>query len=213
MTGQSHFMLIFLIPKGQFTKSHQLRKVTLVDFDCRLLTRWPLFCKSLLPYLWNLADLLYFIMLKIVYLLKIMVHCILIIHVAEKLCCEWTTLFTLIVADTQRRLIPHSSLIKDKKEKIRQTNFHCTVYTGTTWNDFAESHRLRTMNARGHINSVPWMTGVTPTPYHECTQFVDSVKPLSFRPIHGTELVWPRSFIVRSWCDFVKWPYGGQKSA
>ena len=24
LTGQSHFMLIFLIPKGQFTKSHQL---------------------------------------------------------------------------------------------------------------------------------------------------------------------------------------------
>ncbi len=25
----------------------------------------------------------------------------------------------------------------------------------------------RTMNARGHINSVPWMTAVTSTPYHE----------------------------------------------
>jgi hypothetical protein len=45
--------------------------------------------------------------------------------------------------------------MKDKKEKIRQMNFNCTVYTGTTWNDFAESHQLRTMNARGHINSVP----------------------------------------------------------
>jgi hypothetical protein len=48
-----------------------------------------------------LADLLYFIMFsKIVYLLKIMVHCILIIYVAEKLYCEWTTLFILIVTDT-----------------------------------------------------------------------------------------------------------------
>ncbi len=48
-----------------------------------------------------------------------------------------------------------SSLMKNKKEKIRQMNCHCTVYTGTTWNDFAESQQLRTMNARGHINSVP----------------------------------------------------------
>ncbi len=66
--------------------------------------------------------------------------------------------------DTQRRLI--AALVideRDKKEKIRQMNFHCTVYTGTTWNDFAESpyhecsrsHQLRTMNDRGHINSVP----------------------------------------------------------
>ncbi len=47
-----------------------------------------------------------------------------------------------------------SSLMKDKKEKIRQMNFHSTVYTGTTWNDFAESHQLCTMNALGHINSV-----------------------------------------------------------
>ncbi len=82
--------------------------------------------------------------------------------------------------------------MKDKKEKIRQINFHCTVYTGTTWNDFAESHQLsvpwmlavtstpyhewprshqlRTMNERGHTNSVPWMNAVTPTPYHECSR-------------------------------------------
>ncbi len=163
-----------------------------------------------------------------------------------------------------------SSLMKDKQEKICQMNCHCTVYTGTTWNDFAESHQLRTMNARGHINSVLWMTAVTlhckkkvshfPVPsrdvtdqtlpgqeklnysrpgrvwlvtsrlgkgkrltlfysvtqYNECTQFVDSVKPLLFRPIayiHGTELVCQRSFMVRNWCDLVKWPCGVQKSA
>ncbi len=122
-----------------------------------------------------------------------------------------------------------SSLMKGKKEKIRQMNFHCTVYTGTTWIDFAESHQLRTMNARCHINSVPWMTAVTSTPYyewtrshysvpwmtaitstpyHECRQFVDSVKPLLFRPIayiHCTEFVWQRSVMVRSWCDLAKY--------
>jgi hypothetical protein len=64
----------------------------------------------------NLADFLYFIIFsKIVYLLNIMVHCILIIHVAEKLCCEWTTLFILTVTDTQRRLI--AALVIDERRK------------------------------------------------------------------------------------------------
>ncbi len=58
----------------------------------------------------------YFIMFsKIVYLLKIMVHYFLIIHVAEKLCCEWTTLFILIVTDIQRRLI--GALVIDERRK------------------------------------------------------------------------------------------------
>jgi hypothetical protein len=52
---------------------------------------------------------------KIVYLLKIMVHCVLIIHVAEKLCCEWMTLFILIVTDTQRRLT--AALLIDERRK------------------------------------------------------------------------------------------------
>jgi hypothetical protein len=88
--------------------------------------------------------------------------------------------------------------------------------TSTPYHEWPRSHQLRTMNERGHTNSVAWMNAVTPTPYHECTQFVDSVKLLLFRPIaniHGTELVWQRSFMVRSWCDLVKWPYGVQKSA
>ena len=38
-----------------------------------------------------------------------------IIHVAEKLCCEWTTLFILIVTDTQRRLI--AALVIDERRK------------------------------------------------------------------------------------------------
>ncbi len=55
------------------------------------------------------------------------------------------------------------------------------------------------MTLRSHINSVPWMNAATPTPYHECTQFVDSDKSLSFSLtrgffgpiayIHGTELM------------------------
>jgi hypothetical protein len=88
--------------------------------------------------------------------------------------------------------------------------------TSTPYLEWTRSHQLRTMNERGHTNSVPWMNAVTPTPYHECTQYVDSVKPLLFRPIayiHGTELVWQCSFMVRSWCNLVKWPYGVQKSA
>ena len=63
---------------------------------------------------------------------------------------------------------------------------------------------LRKATLQNCINSVPWMNAVTPTPYHECTQLV-WIK-VAFRSrqtacIHGTELVWPRSFMVRSWCD------------
>ncbi len=48
---------------------------------------------------------------------------------------------------------------------------------------FGQSHFtlifvFRKVTLRGHINSVPWMYAVTPTPYYECTQFVDSVKSL-----------------------------------
>jgi hypothetical protein len=78
--------------------------------------------------------------------------------------------------------------------------------TSTSYHEWPRSHQLRTMNECSHTNSVPWMNAVTPTPYHECTQFVDSVEPLLFRPIayiYGTELVWQRSFMVRSWCDLV----------
>jgi hypothetical protein len=132
------------------------------------------------------------------------------------------------------------------KQKFRQMNptVQCTVYTETTWSDlrnqtrsayqiasifyreYMQSHQLRTMTLRGHINSVECMhavTRVTPTPHHKCSQFVDSVKSLSFSLtrgffgpiayIHGTDLVWPRAFMIRRWCDLVKWPYGVQKSA
>jgi hypothetical protein len=89
--------------------------------------------------------------------------------------------------------------------QMASTPYHCT-----------RSHQLRTMNEWCHTNSITWMNMVTPTPYHECTQFVNWVKPLLFRPIayiHGTELVWQHSFMVRSWCNLVKWPSGVQKSA
>ena len=86
----------------------------------------------------------------------------------------------LIVTDAQRRLICRSHhwwKTKSKKSAKWITTVHCTVYTETTWNDFAESHQshakshqLRTMNARRHINSVPWMHAVTSTPYHEWTR-------------------------------------------
>jgi hypothetical protein len=63
---------------------------------------------------------------------------------------------------------------------------------------------LRKATLPNRINSVPWMNAVTPTPYHECTQLVWIKVALRSRQtacIHGTELVWPRSFMVRSWCD------------
>jgi hypothetical protein len=84
------------------------------------------------------------------------------------------------------------------------------------------------MTLCGHINSVPWLYAVTPTPYHECTQFVDSVKPLSFSLnrgffgpiayihgtdygvgvtafIHGTELMQFGKVTLRSTKISLKW--------
>ncbi len=84
------------------------------------------------------------------------------------------------------------------------------------------AHQLRTMTLRGHINFVKSLYVVTPTPYHECTQLVQNILWLNWIKvtwrsqqtafIHSTELVWPRTFMVRSWCDHVKWLYGVQKS-
>ncbi len=84
---------------------------------------------------------------------------------------------------------------------------------------------------KNRINSVPWMNAVTPTPYHECTQLVpkkfsdytewkwldgvDKLRSFMVRygvgltaVIHVTELMWPHSFMIRSWCDRVKPWYG-----
>ncbi len=59
---------------------------------------------------------------------------------------------------------------------------------------------------------------ITPTPYKECTQLVQKIlwfnwMKMTLRSqqtayIHSTELVWPRTFIVRSWCNRVEWLYG-----
>jgi hypothetical protein len=112
-------------------------------------------------------------------------------------------------------------VLKNPPNELLLWCVHCTVYTETPYHECTRSHQLRTMTLRSHIHPVPWMNAVTPTPYHECTQFADSVKSLSFSltrgffgPIayfHGSELVWLRSFMVRSWCDLVKWPYGVKK--
>ncbi len=62
------------------------------------------------------------------------------------------------------------------------------------------------------------MNAVTLTLYHECTQLVQKIFWLNWMKviwwsrqtacIHGTELVWPRSFMVLSWCDCVDSWYG-----
>jgi hypothetical protein len=66
---------------------------------------------------------------------------------------------------------------------------------------------LRKVTLRSHINSVPWMYAVTPTPYNECTEFSKGFfGPIAY--IHGTELVWPRKVTLRSWCDRVHSRYG-----
>ncbi len=60
------------------------------------------------------------------------------------------------------------------------------------------------MNERCHTNSVPWMftIGLNKSGFTESTNCVHSwygVGVTAF--IHATELVWPRTFMVRSWCD------------
>jgi len=62
------------------------------------------------------------------------------------------------------------------------------------------------------------MYAITPTPYNECTQLVQKILWFNWMKvtlrsrqtayIHCTELVWPRTFIVRSWCNRVEWLYG-----
>jgi len=60
------------------------------------------------------------------------------------------------------------------------------------------------MKDRGHTNSVPWMyaIGLNESGLTESTNCVHSWYGVGVTPvIHGTELVWPRTFMVRSWCD------------
>ncbi len=63
------------------------------------------------------------------------------------------------------------------------------------------------------LYSVRSLYAITPIPYNECTQLVQKIfwfnwMKVTLRSrqtayIHSTELVWPRTFIVRSWCDRV----------
>ncbi len=156
-----------------------LRKVTLpnhiisIKWLWWILTRWPLFCKSLVRVVFLHMEFggFIYIMLKIRQMCS--VHCTILYMV-------WL---------------------------CRITPAACQI-TSISYHECTRSHQLRTMNARGHINSEPWMNVVTPSLYHECTQFVDSVKPLSFslsrrsfQPIayiDGTKFVWLRSFMVNA---------------
>ncbi len=126
--------------------------------------------------------------------------------------------------------------VKNPPNELLLCSVHCTVYTewlfritsaacqiaSTSYHECTQSHQLRTMNARGpinsvpgtmnvrsHTNSVPWMHAVCRLRQVTFIQFNQrSFGPIAY--IHGTELVWLRSFIVQSWCDLVKWPYGVQ---
>ncbi len=60
------------------------------------------------------------------------------------------------------------------------------------------------MNERCHTNSVPWMyaIGLNKSGFTESTNCVHSWYAVGVTAfIHGTVLVWPRSFMIRSWCD------------
>ena len=55
-----------------------------------------------------------------------------------------------------------------------------TVQYSTVQYSTVDRDQLLKVTLRNYINSVQWMYAITPTPYNECTQFVDSVKSLSF---------------------------------
>ncbi len=63
------------------------------------------------------------------------------------------------------------------------------------------------MNERCHTNSVPWMyaIGLNKSGFTESINCVHSWYGVDVTAvIHGTELMWPRAFMVRSWCDSAK---------
>jgi hypothetical protein len=98
--------------------------------------------------------------------------------------------------------------IKRKKSAKWISSVQCTQEP--RGNDFAESHQLHTMNAHSHINSIPWMTGVTLTPYRECTRSHllrtnnDRVHTNSVPWMHAVCRLRQATFIqtncVHSWC-------------
>jgi hypothetical protein len=111
---------------------------------------------------------------------------------------------------------------QDQQKTIRRRLITSKV-TLTGQSHFILIFVLRKVTLPNRINSVPWMNAVTPTPYHEWTQLVQKTFWLNWMKvtwrsqqtacIHGTELVWLRSFIVRSWCDRVHSWYGVEVAA
>ncbi len=73
------------------------------------------------------------------------------------------------------------------------------------------------MTLCGFLYSVKSLYAITPTPCNECTQLVQKILFFNWMKvtlrsrqtayIQCTELVWLRTFIVRSWCNRVEWLY------
>ncbi len=119
--------------------------MTLVDFDYRLLTRLPLFCKSLVRVVFLHMKfggfIVFIIFLKIANLLKIMVRCILIIHV------------TVLPPQQRREGGTHSpggeggeGLIFWKTQDIGLASYSNNLYTGPAY--LCERGRVWTQNIR-----------------------------------------------------------------
>jgi hypothetical protein len=92
-------------------------------------------------------------------------------------------------------------ILSQDQQKTNRRRLIISKVTLSGQSHFMQIFVLRKATLQNRINSVPWMTGVTPTPYHECTQLVWMKVAWRSRQtacIHGTELVWPRSFMVRS---------------
>ncbi len=62
----------------------------------------------------------------------------------------------------------------------------------TPYHEWTQSHQLRTMNVRNWPKKAFWLSWMKMTWRSQQTAC-----------IHGTELVWLSSFMVRSWCDGV----------
>jgi hypothetical protein len=185
LTGQSHFILIFWLRK--VTRPNRINSVKWLWW---ILTRWPLFCKSgLCSYLWNLVD--FFTLCK---------------KSAKWFTTVQCTLYTYSVH--RMTLQNHTSRMPNRINSVPWMN----AVTSSPYHECTHSHQLRAINERSHTNSVPWMHAVCRL---RQVTFISLTKR-SFWPtayIHGTEMVWLHSFMVRSWWDLVKWPYGVQKSA
>ena len=92
-------------------------------------------------------------------------------------------------------------ILSQDQQKTNRRRLIISKVTLSGQSHFMQIFVLRKATLQNRINSVPWMTGVTQTPYHESTQLVWMKVAWRSRQtacIHGTELVWTRSFMVRS---------------